>query len=271
MTAGPGRAPLASILALLLLAGAVFSLPRAEAQPSDFDERLIELVNDWRASRGLDRLISHDPLSGAAQSWSTFMAGGSPANCSGSGSRWGHSNHPFGHPANPPGTTGLAENIVFSCGFPGTFFAKTWSTALGPLPSYCAPSMDYSTPEMLICLWLTSPGHRSTIETASYTHMGSGTASLSAANGGVERFATHLFSRSAVPEFDPSCDGQLNITDALMIAQFDVGLRASVGSCAITNAATQMNAAKADVNRDGAVSIVDALFVAQCVVGSRSC
>jgi hypothetical protein len=59
---------------------------------------------------------------------------------------------------------------------------------------------------------------------------------------------------------DCNNDGSINIVDALLIAQFYVGL----------NPANFIQG-NADANRDGSANIVDALLIAQCYVGLRSC
>jgi hypothetical protein len=59
---------------------------------------------------------------------------------------------------------------------------------------------------------------------------------------------------------DVNGDGKVDITDALFIAQYTVGLR--------TLTPTQL--AAGDVNCDGKVDITDALFIAQYTVGLRT-
>ncbi|TFH20399.1 MAG: copper oxidase, partial [Myxococcales bacterium] len=61
---------------------------------------------------------------------------------------------------------------------------------------------------------------------------------------------------------DVSGDGTLNISDALMVAQYQVGLR---------GCSTMPGYQWGDVDEDGACSIVDALKVAQCQVGLIGC
>ena len=63
---------------------------------------------------------------------------------------------------------------------------------------------------------------------------------------------------------DVNGDGVVNIGDALVIAQFDVGLR----QCGV---AAFSQPAECDVNRDGACNIGDALKMAQCDVGLIGC
>ncbi len=59
---------------------------------------------------------------------------------------------------------------------------------------------------------------------------------------------------------DVNSSGSIDIVDALLIAQYYVGL-----------APQGFNAANADVTRDGSIDIVDALRIAQCYVGLASC
>src|SRR2546422_142536 len=67
---------------------------------------------------------------------------------------------------------------------------------------------------------------------------------------------------AAVPCGDVNGDGVVNIGDALIVAEFDVGLR----QC------SQLAHPEAcDVNGDGACNIDDALRIAQCDVGLISC
>src|SRR6266403_238473 len=63
---------------------------------------------------------------------------------------------------------------------------------------------------------------------------------------------------------DVNGDGVVNIGDALVVAQFDVGLR----QCGV---APFSHPEVCDVNRDGACNIGDALRMAQCDVGLISC
>src|SRR5438128_915388 len=69
---------------------------------------------------------------------------------------------------------------------------------------------------------------------------------------------------AAVPCGDVNGDGVVNIGDALVVAQFDVGLR----QCGV---APFIHPVVCDVNGDGACNIGDALRIAQCDVGLISC
>jgi endoglucanase len=59
---------------------------------------------------------------------------------------------------------------------------------------------------------------------------------------------------------DVNTSGSIDIVDALLTAQFYVGLNPA-----------NFNQSAADVNRDGSIDIVDALRIAQCCVGLISC
>jgi hypothetical protein len=59
---------------------------------------------------------------------------------------------------------------------------------------------------------------------------------------------------------DVNGSGSVDIVDALLIAQYYVGINPS-----------NFNPAMADVNKSGAIDIVDALLIAQCYVGIVSC
>ncbi len=76
-----------------------------------------------------------------------------------------------------------------------------------------------------------------------------------------------------LPSGDVNCDGQRDIVDALVIAQYVALLRTDAGSCPLGNIATQLNLVEGDINRDENVDIVDALVIAQCVAGlpNESC
>jgi len=63
---------------------------------------------------------------------------------------------------------------------------------------------------------------------------------------------------------DVNGDGAVNIGDALIVAQYDVGLR-TCGQAPFSHPEV------CDVNSDGACNIGDALKMAQCDVGVISC
>lgn len=66
---------------------------------------------------------------------------------------------------------------------------------------------------------------------------------------------------------DVNCDRTIDLGDALVIAQFSVGVRSEVGSCLnFADALTEMGPG-GDADDDGFVNLGDALLVAQCSVG----
>ena len=71
----------------------------------------------------------------------------------------------------------------------------------------------------------------------------------------------------AVPDTDGdvTCDGVVNVVDALFVLQYEVGLRVDSGGCPLPP--DTLNVAVCDVNDDGLCNVVDALFILQCEVG----
>lgn len=66
---------------------------------------------------------------------------------------------------------------------------------------------------------------------------------------------------------DVSCSRGVNITDALLIAQYSASIRTGVTGCPLADPITQMNTSAGDINDDGQTNIVDALLIAQCTAG----
>jgi len=85
-----------------------------------------------------------------------------------------------------------------------------------------------------------------------------------AAPNGIELHPVTDIIRDPPPCGDVSSDRLVNIGDALLVAQFDVGLR----QCGLTPFSHPV---VCDVNGDGACNIGDALRIAQCDVGLVSC
>ena len=69
------------------------------------------------------------------------------------------------------------------------------------------------------------------------------------------------------PPGDVSCDGAVGLSDALMVLQFDVGLRSDRGGCPLVDQTTELIVDGGDVNGDDATNIGDALLILQCSVG----
>lgn len=66
---------------------------------------------------------------------------------------------------------------------------------------------------------------------------------------------------------DVTCNATVDVTDAMVIAQYDAGTRENAESCPIIDPATQLNLGAADFNGDAKADVVDALLIAQCSVG----
>lgn len=70
---------------------------------------------------------------------------------------------------------------------------------------------------------------------------------------------------------DANCDGQLTILDAVLIAQYTVGLRTDSGPCAFGNGGNiangEMYVNGVDMNDDGQLTVFDAVAIARCNVG----
>lgn len=66
---------------------------------------------------------------------------------------------------------------------------------------------------------------------------------------------------------DADCSDELTIADALVIAQFSVGIRTGSVTCPLEVPATQLYSPAADFDGNGQIDIGDALLVAQCTVG----
>ena len=66
---------------------------------------------------------------------------------------------------------------------------------------------------------------------------------------------------------DVNCSGEVNIVDALMIAQFAARLRTDGVSCPLADQTRELLVAQSDVNGDQQTDIVDALVIAQCDAG----
>ena len=69
---------------------------------------------------------------------------------------------------------------------------------------------------------------------------------------------------------DVTCDVQVDILDALVIAQYVAGIRSDGGSCPLADPATELVLSAADADFSGDITILDALGVARCTAGLRS-
>lgn len=77
------------------------------------------------------------------------------------------------------------------------------------------------------------------------------------------------------PQGDVSCDGLVNVVDALFILQKEVGQREDHNGCPLPGeppaepAIGWLFLAGGDVNKDEVTNVVDALFILQCEVGAK--
>ena len=67
-----------------------------------------------------------------------------------------------------------------------------------------------------------------------------------------------------------NCDNELDIIDALVVAQYDAAVRSEQYSCPLVDPASGINVATADVSGDGRVDVIDALTIAVCVAGGTN-
>ena len=80
-------------------------------------------------------------------------------------------------------------------------------------------------------------------------------------------FVNRLVSQDVGVAGDVTCDGRVDIVDALVIAQYVARLRSGVEACPVASTADDIMLTAADFDASGAVDIIDALQVAQCVAG----
>ena len=119
----------------------------------DLTQRVIELVNQHRAARGLAQLQVSTPLTSSAIWKSRHMA------------RYQYMAH--NDPA-PPVARGVGDRLL-ACGYPANNAGWGENIAYG-----------YASADAVMQGWLNSPGHRSNIENSSYRAIGVGAASSSA-------------------------------------------------------------------------------------------
>ncbi len=80
-------------------------------------------------------------------------------------------------------------------------------------------------------------------------------------------FVNEMVSQDVGVPGDVTCDGVVDIIDALVIAQFEAQVRSGAASCPLGDATTQLFTGAADFDGSGGVDILDALQVARCTVG----
>lgn len=137
--------------------GSDWGSPRQDLAP-----RVVELVNEHRASKGLVQVQSTSTLTNAGLWKSRHMA------------KYGYLGH--SDPA-PPVARSAAERLL-ACGYPSDRYGWGENIARG-----------YSTPEAVMQAWLASTGHRANIENPSFRAIGVGVA----ANGSGTLHWTQIF------------------------------------------------------------------------------
>ncbi|MEM7092228.1 MAG: dockerin type I repeat-containing protein [Actinomycetota bacterium] len=72
---------------------------------------------------------------------------------------------------------------------------------------------------------------------------------------------------------DVNCDSQVDIVDALLIAQYAVSLRIGVEACPLGNPTSEIVVSAGELDGSGGVDVVDALLLAQCAtrIGNIAC
>lgn len=178
----------ALLAAALPVAQAVRSAPEADALTS-FDTALLDHINEHRSSLGLAQFSEYAPLSDASIAWSRVMRNDSPFCGPGAGFRHDTLAN-IGSQGVPPGTTSAAENIAWSCGYPGSAFATDWS--YNRMPADCIGNLDFTTALIQFCQWIDSTPHRQAIENAAYTWIGLGSVQRSS-GAQTETFTTGRF------------------------------------------------------------------------------
>lgn len=194
-------------IAALALTTLSFQQSRPAEALSNFDSQILTLINNHRRSLGLNPLVEYEPLSNAAENWSTNMRNNSGAPCNASGHRHDSGSN-IGSQGVPPGTRGWGENIAFACGTPGYSSGISWSYP--NMPSNCPRTIDYTSALMIFCQWIDSASHRQAIESRSFTHIGVGSAFRS---NGTSRstFSTTRF--ATAPVVPTNCAGKAPTVD----------------------------------------------------------
>lgn len=151
VTAAPSGTPLAPAVAQAVVGdcipGADWGTPR-----QDLATRVVQLVNQHRASKGLSQLAVSTTLTNASVWKALHMA------------KYLYMSH--NDPA-PPVARTTGERLA-ACGYPTGSYGWGENIAYG-----------YSTPEAVMQGWLNSAGHRANIENPSFRSIGVGAASTS--------------------------------------------------------------------------------------------
>lgn len=214
------RRAVRTIVVLAVMTGVLSTLMvRIEGRQADalspYDQELLALINEHRATRGLGPLLEYGALSDAALSWSESMRAARDAidvpDCQ-AGSQLDaflvhDSESNIASQGVPPGTTASSESIGWSCGLPGFRSSVNWS--YGAMPATCLERLDFTKAIRQFCGWMNNATDRANLESGSFTYIGLGTATRSTGLK-VENFATARF--AAGPQL-PTCDGTVATID----------------------------------------------------------
>jgi len=153
-----------------------------------------------------------------------------------------------------------------TCGFTGTGCAATTGTSFCSTNPQLGPLQDNGGPTQTIALEAGSPAINAGDETicAAPPVNNLDQRGVVRPGAGATNCSIGAYEFNSARCGDVNGDGVVNIGDALVVAQFDVGLR----QCGV---APFSHPEVCDVNRDGACNIGDALRMAQCDVGLISC
>ncbi len=125
-----------------------------KSEYTDIELEILDLINDYRATKGLKTLIKLDFISSVALTHTNYMVETGEVN---------HDNFPQRH-----------ENLIINAG------AKSVGENV---------AFGYSSAKSVVYAWIKSDGHRALIENESYTHFG---ISIEQNSKG-RNFFTHIF------------------------------------------------------------------------------
>ena len=131
-------------------------ISESKSEYTDIELEILDLVNDYRTSKGLNTLIKLDIISSVALSHTNYMVETGEVN---------HANFPQRN-----------ENLIINAG----------AKSVGENVAY-----GYSSAKGVVHAWIKSDGHRAIIENEKYTHFGISTKQ----NSKGRNFFTHMFIR----------------------------------------------------------------------------
>jgi len=129
-------------------------ISETKSEYSDLELEILDLINNYRAAKGLQTLVKSDIVSSIAMTHTNYMVETGEVN---------HDNFPQRH-----------ENLILSAG----------AKSVGENVAY-----GYSSAQGVVNAWIKSDGHKAVIENESYTHFGISTAQ----NSKGRNFFTQIF------------------------------------------------------------------------------